>query len=69
EKEHWGEIARLWKSLNHSLYAELIPYHAMGGSKMLLLGAPDNGRPEWIPTQEMMNEAKEYLTASGVRVK
>lgn len=69
EKEHWGEIAKLWKSLSHSLYAELIPYHAMGGSKMLLLGKPDNGRADWIPTREMMHEAKEYLTALGVKVK
>ena len=69
EKEHWEEIAKLWKSLSHSLYSELIPYHAMGGSKMLLLGKPDNGRADWIPTREMMNEAKEYLTALGVKVK
>lgn len=69
QKDHYDEIGTMWKKLSGCLYAELLPYHAMGGSKMLLLGLPDNGHRQWIPTEDMINEAKEYLRRLGVTVK
>ncbi len=69
QHDHYDAIAELWRNLHNCKYVELIPYHAMGGSKMLLLGKPDNGRRDWIPTENMMNEAKEYLRKQNVRVK
>jgi hypothetical protein len=35
---------------------------------MLPLGMPDNGRVEWIPSEETVQAAKEYLAARGVPV-
>lgn len=69
QRDHYDAIAGLWGKLQNCRYVELIPYHAMGGSKMLLLGRPDNGRRDQIPTEDMMNEAREYLRGLDVRVK
>lgn len=64
-----NSIADLWHRLKHCEYVELIPYHAYAGSKMLELGKEDNGNPEWIPTDNLLKEAKELLRAKGVKLK
>lgn len=68
-QEHYNSIADLWHRLKHCEYVELIPYHAYAGSKMLELGKEDNGNPEWIPTDNLLKEAKELLRAKGVKLK
>ena len=67
-ESHYEALAELYLSLSHCEGVELIPYHAYAGSKMLPLGMPDNGRVEWIPTSEAVEEAKAYLAARGVAV-
>lgn len=68
-QDHYDAIASVWKKLKNCLYAELLPYHAYGGSKMLPLGLADNGCRAWIPQNEDLAEAKKYLIEKGVRLK
>lgn len=67
-KSHYGALADLYHSLTHCEGVELISYHAYGGSKMIPLGLPDNGRVEWIPDDETVEAAKTYLRERGVAV-
>ncbi len=69
EDRHYRAVAALFHELRHCLYAELIPYHAYGGAKMLPLGLPDNGNPAWIPAEEDMENARTRLTGLGVRLR
>lgn len=66
---HIDGIAALWHSLKNCEYVELLPYHTYGGSKAEALGLSDNGRRDWIPSNEDMLAVKELLTALGVKVK
>jgi len=68
-QDHYDALAKIWKKLTHCRYAELLPYHAYGGSKMLPLGLADNGRTDWIPEEEDLVRAKEILRGLGVKVK
>ncbi len=68
DEAHYTTLAALARSLTHCEGVEFLPYHAYSGSKMLPLGLPDNGRVEWIPTDETVAVAKESLRASGVTV-
>lgn len=68
DEAHYAALADLWESLSHCEGVELLPYHAYGGAKALPLGLPDNGRREWIPTEETVNVAKHFLRERGVRV-
>lgn len=64
-EEHYRALADLFLSLSHCEGIELIPYHAYGGSKMLLLGKEDNGRTDRIPTSEDIAHAKAVIRACG----
>ncbi len=66
EPAHYEAIARLAASLRHLAGVRVFPYHAFGGSKNRQLGYADNGHREWIPTQEEMEAARDYLAARGV---
>ncbi len=68
DEAHYTALAELWLGLTHCEGVEFLPYHAYSGSKMLPLGLSDNGRVEWIPTDETVAGAKESLRASGVTV-
>lgn len=68
-ESHYAALAELYHGLNRCEGVELIPYHAYGGSKMLPLGMPDNGRVEWIPPAETVEAAKAYLRERGVPVR
>lgn len=61
DAEHYRRIASLANSLSHLDGVDLIPYHAYGGSKATLLGLADNGRRDWIPTEEQIAEAREMI--------
>lgn len=64
--EHYQRVGELAASLSHCEGVEWLPYHAYGGSKSTLLGQPDHGCIEWIPTQEQIEEAKCALRAMGI---
>lgn len=67
-ESHYEALAALYGELNHCEGIELIPYHAYGGSKMLPLGMPDNGRVEWIPSRETVDAAEALLRERGAVV-
>ena len=67
-ESHYEALAELYHGLSHCEGVEFLPYHAYSGSKMLPLGQPDNGRVEWIPSEEAVQAAKAYLAARGVPV-
>lgn len=67
-ESHYEALAALYGELTHCEGIELITYHAYGGSKMLPLGMPDNGRVEWIPDRETIDAAKVYLRERGAVV-
>ena len=66
---HIEALAALWQRLSNCRYIELIPYHAYGGSKMLSLGKEDNGRKEWIPEHNQIEEIKKKFRPLGVTLK
>ena len=67
-ESHYEALAGLYHGLSHCEGVEFIPYHAYGGSKMIPLGMPDNGRVEWIPDADTVESAKSYLRDRGVPV-
>lgn len=66
--QHYKAIAELAGSLRHGAGVHIFPYHALGGSKSEQLGRGDNGRREWIPSPEELDDAGRQLTALGVRL-
>ena len=68
EESHYEAVASLARSLRHCEGVEWSPYHAYGGSKAALLGKPDNGKTEWIPTAEQCRRARAVTEGLGVRV-
>lgn len=67
-EEHLAAIEETCHSLRHCEGVDLLPYHAYGSSKAVQLGREDNAHPVWIPTDEQMAWAREYLKARGVTV-
>jgi hypothetical protein len=61
-------IAKIATSLSHCEGVEWIPYHAYGGTKATFLGCEDNGRAEWIPTEEQLKDAKFTVQSMGAAV-
>ncbi len=66
--DHFAALAALWRSLSHSRGIELLPYHAMGGSKSERLGRENDGRAEWIPSREEILDAQKALRSFGAAV-
>ena len=65
---HAKRIAEIFGGLAHCEGVELIPYHAYGVSKAVFLGREDNGRREWIPTEEEIDAIRQALGACSVPV-
>ena len=65
---HYEKIATVASSLSHLEGVEFLAYHAFGGSKATFLGLRDNGRTDWIPTEEQIEAAKTALRAHGILV-
>jgi pyruvate formate lyase activating enzyme len=63
---HYENIAEIAKSIKHLDGVDIIPYHAYGGSKAVLLGLEDNGKKEWIPDEAQIEQAKKLLRERGV---
>ena len=68
DPEHYAAIARIAERIKNLEGAQLIPYHAYGGTKSVFIGRADSGRVDRIPTDEQLAEAKEALRSRGVRV-
>lgn len=68
EKAHYEKIAEIASSLSQCEGVDLLSYHAYGGSKATFLGLADNGRVDWIPTQEQIDEAQNCLHSFGINV-
>ena len=64
--EHYQAIAKLALGISLLDGVEFLSYHAYGGSKSELLGGVDNGRVEWIPTDEQLAQAKAVLLQHGI---
>lgn len=63
---HYRKIAEIASTLSNFDGVEFLSYHAFGGSKATFLGLEDNGRNDWIPAEEQVNEAKEVLRSCGI---
>ena len=68
ELSHYRKIADIASTLSNFEGVEFLSYHAFGGSKATFLGLEDNGRTDWIPTEEQLEEAKATLRARGIFV-
>lgn len=68
DDEHYKSIARLASGINNFDGIDILPYHAYGGSKALLLGLRDNGKKEWIPDQTQIDRLNSILRDHGVIV-
>ena len=67
-EEHYKRIAEIASSLSDCEGVELLPYHAYAGTKAVFLGGKDNGRKDWIPKPEQIDDAKRILRDYGVTV-
>lgn len=60
-KAHYKNTAEIMAKLKNCTGADVLPYHAYGGVKAELLGLSDNGDKNLIPTEDQINEFKEYI--------
>ena len=63
DKKHYESVAGLYASLNSCDGADVLPYHAYGGSKYELLGLADCSDRNMIPSEEQINEFRDLLSA------
>ena len=68
DSEHYRNLALIASSLKNLDRVEIIPYHAYGGTKSEFIGADNNGRAEWIPTEEQINDLKTVLKEFDITV-
>ena len=68
ERAHYDAIARLCASLSHCEGVDLLPYHPYGGSKAEQLGRGNDGRPEWVPGKDILDQAVSCLRSQGIDV-
>lgn len=61
DENHYKAVAALMKKLRNCTGADVLPYHAYGGSKAELTGREDNGDKSLIPTEEQINRFKEII--------
>jgi len=66
DEDHYAAVTALFRELTHCEGVELIPYHAMGGSKMVRLGLKDNGNKSWIPSEETIIKAEKWFESAGI---
>ncbi len=61
EAAHYRRTAEIISSLHNCAGADVLPYHAFGGSKAELIGERDNGVASFIPTDSQIREAKAVI--------
>lgn len=67
DESHYHAIADIAKTIHDLDGVELIPYHAYAGTKAVFLGHDDNGRKDWIPTEQHILQAKRLLHKMNVK--
>lgn len=68
ETKHYEAIAEIARTIRALDGVEFLPYHAYAGTKCVFLGREDNGRTDWIPTEEQIGQAKSIVREAGVPV-
>ena len=61
DEEHYSLVAEIARRIDNLDGIDIIPYHAYAGSKATFLGRPDNGRPDWIPSDDEVARANEMI--------
>jgi pyruvate formate lyase activating enzyme len=61
DEKHYKAVAELMKKLRNCTGADVLPYHAYGGSKAELTGGTDNGDKALIPTEEQTGRFREII--------
>lgn len=69
EENHYQGIASVYHKLSRCEAVELLPYHIYGASKTQALGESDKGKEEWIPSEEQIEHARDYLKSLDVNVR
>lgn len=62
DEDHYRSVAEIAEKINNLESVRVIPYHAYGGCKAVFIGGEDNGRVDWIPTEEQVNEFKKIIS-------
>ena len=60
--DHYRSVAEIASKINNLAAVRVIPYHAYGGCKAVFIGGEDNGRVDWIPTDEQVNEFDKIIS-------
>ncbi len=68
DEKHYEALVKIAKSIKNFDGVEFIPYHAYGGTKSVFIGLQDSGNVSWIPSEQQVNDAKEFLKKQGVTV-
>ena len=68
ETKHYEAIAEIARTIRALDGVEFLPYHAYAGTKCVFLGREDNGRTDWIPTEEQIGQAKSIVREAGVPI-
>lgn len=68
DAEHYNAVANIVQSLNGCEGVEFLPYHSYGASKSIALGAGNCSHNEWIPSDETVSYAKEYIKRKNINV-
>lgn len=58
---HLRQIARIFEGLHYCAGVELLPYHTYGVSKSAQLGRPIDAREEWVPADDEVRQAEDFL--------
>lgn len=66
--DHLHALAELYHTLRHCEGIELLPYHTYGDSKNMQLGRSSAAHPEWIPGQEQMRSARDFINRHAVLI-
>ena len=66
--DHYLRVAEIAEDIARLEGVQWIPYHAYAGTKATFIGKKDNGNPDWIPTQEQLEQAKKTLENRKIRV-
>lgn len=69
KETHLSALAALYHSLRGCEGIELLPYHTYGDAKNVQLGRDSAAHPEWIPTAEQMEEAREFIDRHAVLIR
>lgn len=66
---HLSALVSIYHQLHHCEGIELLPYHTYGDAKNGQLNRPSAAHPEWIPTEEEMTFAQEYISKHAVLIR